>query len=78
MAAVAGVPGTTATIPALTPSTEKVTVPVGRVVPGVVAVMVAVTASDAPPAGVVVAGVIVIETGLLGTVTVTAVAVELA
>jgi hypothetical protein len=44
----------------------------------VLGVMVADTASELPPEGVVVAGVIVIVVGSLGTVTVTAVAVALA
>jgi hypothetical protein len=40
--------------------------------------MVAETDSELPPDGVIVAGVMLISVGLLGTVTVTAVAVELA
>ena len=78
MLEVAGEPGTTASMPALTPSSVKATVPVGSAVPVLVGVMVADTARELPPAGVVVAGVINIVVGLLGTVTVTAVAVELA
>jgi hypothetical protein len=76
--AVEGDPGTTADVAAEAPSSVKVTVPVGRVVPMVVGVMVVDTDRELPPAGAVVAGVIVIVVGILGTVTVTCVAVELA
>ena len=76
MLALAGLPGTTATMPALAPSSRKATVPVGSVAPGLVAVMVADTDNELPPAGVVVAGVIVMVVGLLGTVTAIDAAVE--
>ena len=77
--AVAGEPGTTACDPpTAAPSSENVTDPVGRVVPAAAGVMAAVTARELPPEGVVVAGVMVIVVGSLGTVTVTEVAVELA
>ena len=78
MLEVEGELGTTADVPAAVPSSVKVTVPVGGEVPGLVAVIVADTGSELPPDGVVVAGVMLIVVGLLGTVTVTAVAVDVA
>ncbi|HUW12156.1 MAG TPA: hypothetical protein VM537_20690 [Anaerolineae bacterium] len=76
--AVEGTPGTTATVLALDPSRVKVTVPEGYEVPSVVAVMVAETESTPPPVSEVDAGVMEMVVGLLGTVTVTEVAVALA
>jgi hypothetical protein len=76
--AVDGEPDTIAEVPMLVPSMEKITVPVGSEVPGDVAVRVAVIASAVPPAGVVVAGIIASAVGLLGTVMVTDVAVDVA
>ena len=69
--AVAGEPETTATLLTLVPSRVKLTVPEGRVLCVVAGVMVADTESDAPPEGVVVAGVTIVLVVTLGTVTVT-------
>ena len=52
MEAVVGEPETTFSTPALVPSTVKVTVPLGGVVPTVAGVMVAVTRTEAPAVGV--------------------------
>ena len=66
--AVEGDPAVTEETPALTPSTVKVTFPVGCVAPAVDGVMVAVTERDAPAMGVVVAGTTTVAVGVLATV----------
>jgi hypothetical protein len=78
MVAVEGEPETIAEVPTLVPSNVKTTVPVGSEVPGAVAVRVAVTTRAVPPAGAVVAGVTSSVVGLLATVMVAAVPVEVA
>jgi hypothetical protein len=61
------------TTPWLTISSRNVTVPVGpELLPVPVAVTVALTTSELPAAGVVVAGVTVVVVDALATVTVTA------
>lgn len=75
--AVEGDPAVTEDTPALTPSTVKVTFPVGCVVPAVDGVMVAVTWRAAPAVGVRVAGTTTVVVGVLAIVMFTEGEVEL-
>jgi len=75
--AVDGVPGTTVAVPTATPSTVKVTVPDGGEELGLLDETVAVTCSELPGAGVVVAGVSTSVVEALATISVTEAATEL-
>jgi hypothetical protein len=57
MVTLAVVPPVSGALPTAPPSSVKLTVPVGTVLPESLAVKVAVTSSELPPRGVVVAGV---------------------
>jgi hypothetical protein len=75
--AVDGVPGTTVPVPTATPSTLNVTEPDGGDALGLLEVMVAVTSSELPGAGVVVAGVMANVLEAFATMSVTDAATEL-
>lgn len=68
MLAVEGDPEVTFALPWLAPSSVKLTVPVGCVEPGVVAVIAAETTREVPAVGVRVAGVKTVVVELLPTV----------
>jgi hypothetical protein len=68
---VAVVPDTTLCTPCVTPSSVNVTVPVGRVELGNVTPTVAVTCSELPADGVVVAGFTTSVVGVFATVMLT-------